>query len=188
MKKISAKELVDFIIPTKFYVSQDRTLHHYKTDFVYRWMMYTDTMLTVYATYKNNGPWVCSDLNKKQKSTDIRFICEFSKIVTSFIKNGNMQEVKFAIINECTIEDIIFSGDKIKVILMLFYCIYKIPKLQLIIKDACSDFDYFIKICKEQFDQFNFHFLLTNNYPSKLITLMLTFAKDYMTNEKKKQK
>lgn len=188
MKKLGIKDLCNYMIPKKFYVSQDMKLHHYKSDFVFRWMMYTAPMIKVYSLYKSTGTWMCNDLNNKQKNTDKEFICNFSRIVVKNIRSGKMPEAKYLNISEQDIEAIISCGDKIRTVLMLFYSIYKMPNLRFIIKDSCSDFDYFMEICKNQFFNFNFHYLLKDNYPSEVEEVLITFAIDYITKERKKIK
>ena len=188
MKKNTMKQLANRLVPRKYFVSQEMTQHNYKNDFVYRWLMYTSPMLMVYKNFLQTGEWNCNDLDKLQRSTDMQFMINFPTIVNKFIKKGNIEEVKFITITENGIINIILNGCNLHVILLLFYSIYKIPRLQSIVKDACIDYEYFMIICKDKFDGFNFHYLLRDVFSKELVEMSLLLASDYMTNEKKKIK
>lgn len=185
MNEVTVKQLVNTIIPNKFFVSQTMTQYNYKNDFVYRWLMYTTPMLIVYKMYLTDGVWNCNDLGKVQKVTDSNLMINFSSIVKNFITNKEIEGVEYVTITEDEIKGIIFKGSNFHAILFIFYCIYKIPALQEIIKPSCIDYDYFMSICRDKFDKFSFHYLLGKTLSKNLIELSLSFAIDYMMNEKK---
>lgn len=182
----SFKKITKMMIPDKYYVSQKMTKFNYKTDFVYRWLMYTTGMVSTYANYLKTHTWNCGDLDENQMLADMNFISRFPSIVAEFIHNNDMSSARYVNISEEKLRKIIFSGSNFHTIALLFYCTYNITTLQNIIKPACKDYDYFMDVCKEKFDNLNIHCLLQEEFPNDLVNLVISLAKDYMTKEKKK--
>lgn len=187
MKKITVKDLIRSFIPPPcvFYVDKTRDMKQFKSDFIFRMLMYTDGLIATYSEYIKSSSWGVDDtLNITHRRCDFDFMTKFSQIVSQAVASGKFDELKYSKITHEFVDCILFCGDKFRVILMFAYCIYKIPKLQIIINDASPNLPYFLDLCKSKFDKINFHCILQDIYPHELVVVLKTLTCEYFTMEK----